>query len=96
MVDLAHALGAAVTAEGIETAGQLAWLRGMGIERGQGYHFAPPLPAEEFARLLTRDEAYDLGPAPAAGRSPIGARGRRTAGAVPAGRNGRAHGARIA
>jgi EAL domain-containing protein (putative c-di-GMP-specific phosphodiesterase class I) len=60
MSGLGHALGADVTVEGIETAGQLTWLRGIGIERGQGFYFAPPLPADEFARLLTRDEAYDL------------------------------------
>ncbi|MEA2594436.1 MAG: hypothetical protein QOF01_905 [Thermomicrobiales bacterium] len=60
MAGLGHALGADVTVEGIETAGQLTWLRGIGIERGQGFYFAPPLPADEFARLLTRDEAYDL------------------------------------
>jgi EAL domain-containing protein (putative c-di-GMP-specific phosphodiesterase class I) len=64
MVGLAHALGADVTAEGIETPGQLSWLQGIGVERGQGYHFTPPMPAEDFVRLLAQNERYNFGPAP--------------------------------
>ena len=74
MADLAHALGADVTAEGIETAGHLARLRAMGIKRGQGYHFAPPLPAEDFTRLLARNERFDLGPTSTTRRSRGGQR----------------------
>src|SRR5262249_31574789 len=61
MTALAHALGADVTAEGIETAGQVARLRDIGVEQGQGYYFSQPLPAADFARLLTHAEPYDLG-----------------------------------
>ena len=68
MADLAHALDADVTAEGIETAGQLAWLRGIGVERGQGYYFAQPLPADDFLRLLASGEIYDVGTEPFAER----------------------------
>ncbi|MEA2594864.1 MAG: hypothetical protein QOF01_1333, partial [Thermomicrobiales bacterium] len=64
MVGLAHALGADVTAEGIETPGQLSWLQGIGVERGQGYHFTPPMPAEDFVRLLAQNERYNFGPMP--------------------------------
>jgi len=64
MAGLAHALSANVTAEGIETAGQLEWLRSIGVERGQGYYFARPLPADEFAQLLSRNVPYDLGVRP--------------------------------
>jgi diguanylate cyclase (GGDEF)-like protein/PAS domain S-box-containing protein len=39
-------------AEGIEQPEQLAALRELGYEYGQGYHFAPPLPAEAVERLL--------------------------------------------
>jgi EAL domain-containing protein (putative c-di-GMP-specific phosphodiesterase class I) len=35
--------GLRVVAEGIETADQLAALRALGCDRGQGYHFARPL-----------------------------------------------------
>ncbi|MDQ3245380.1 MAG: EAL domain-containing protein [Pseudomonadota bacterium] len=48
IVDLAHGLGMTVTAEGIETAEQLALLRGLGCDLGQGYWIAPPMPAAEL------------------------------------------------
>ncbi|MCX2865252.1 EAL domain-containing protein [Paucibacter sp. PLA-PC-4] len=41
-----------VVAEGVETEEQLAWVRQHGIEFCQGYLFAKPLPADEFAALL--------------------------------------------
>ena len=41
-----------VTAEGIETAEQLGWLRELVCDRGQGYYYARPLPADELVRLL--------------------------------------------
>ncbi len=43
VVPLAHTLGLAVVAEGVETAGSLGVLRGLRCEYAQGYHFAPPL-----------------------------------------------------
>ncbi|MEM8705083.1 MAG: bifunctional diguanylate cyclase/phosphodiesterase [Actinomycetota bacterium] len=45
IVYLARSLGLDVVAEGIETAGQVEALRGLGCTRGQGYHFAKPAPA---------------------------------------------------
>ena len=36
-----------VVAEGIETAEQLDWLRALDCDRGQGYHFARPLDADD-------------------------------------------------
>ncbi|XQU72040.1 EAL domain-containing protein [Cupriavidus sp. H18C1] len=51
-------LGAAfklvTTAEGIETASQLAAVREEGYDEGQGYLFSPPVPAAQAARLLER------------------------------------------
>ena len=41
---LAHTLGMDVTAEGVETAEQLACVRGIAVDHGQGYYFAAPLP----------------------------------------------------
>ncbi len=41
-----------VTAEGIENAEQLARLRELGCELGQGHHFARPLPSDEATELL--------------------------------------------
>ncbi len=42
---LAHAIGLAVTAEGIETEGQLAHLQAIGCDRGQGFLLGKPMPA---------------------------------------------------
>jgi diguanylate cyclase (GGDEF)-like protein len=52
VVALAKALGLAVTAEGIETAEQAEQLKELGADRGQGYHFARPQPAEALTTLL--------------------------------------------
>ena len=52
MIALAHRLGMAVTAEGVETAEQLAFLRRNGCDLFQGYLFSPPVTAERFEELL--------------------------------------------
>jgi sensor c-di-GMP phosphodiesterase-like protein len=41
-------------AEGIETADQAAWFRALGIQLGQGFHFARPMPNGEVDRYLRR------------------------------------------
>jgi EAL domain-containing protein (putative c-di-GMP-specific phosphodiesterase class I) len=51
-IDMAHALGKMVVAEGVETAGQLALLQRLGCDTIQGYHIGRPVPADEFAELL--------------------------------------------
>jgi len=52
VVTLARALGLKVTAEGIESAAQLAQLRKLGCHLGQGYYFARPLALGAVAPLL--------------------------------------------
>lgn len=52
IVALAHNLGMAVTAEGIETKVQLVQLRAMGCDYGQGYLFSHPLDSKAVERLL--------------------------------------------
>ena len=52
VVALAHALGIEVVAEGIETAGQLAILRELGCDRGQGFLFARPQLPEALGPVL--------------------------------------------
>ncbi|SDL00071.1 diguanylate cyclase (GGDEF) domain-containing protein [Franzmannia pantelleriensis] len=49
VIAMAHGFGCNVVAEGIETTEQAAMLARMGCEAAQGYYFARPLPAEEFA-----------------------------------------------
>jgi amidase len=52
LVGIAHALGLEVTAEGLETHEQLAFLREQGCRYAQGYLLAKPTPAEELQDLL--------------------------------------------
>ncbi|MBW3564552.1 MAG: EAL domain-containing protein [Acidobacteria bacterium] len=49
---LARLMGMAVTVEGLETAGQLARMRSIAIDFGQGYYFSPPVPATVAGALL--------------------------------------------
>jgi diguanylate cyclase (GGDEF)-like protein/PAS domain S-box-containing protein len=49
---LGKSLGKKVVAEGIETQEQLARLRQLGVDHGQGYFLAKPLPAELVPALL--------------------------------------------
>jgi diguanylate cyclase (GGDEF)-like protein len=52
VITAAHALGARVVAEGIETAEQLATLVALHSDCGQGYLFSKPVSAERFEQLL--------------------------------------------
>ena len=51
-VRLAKEMGLKVVAEGIETAEMWSFLADLGIDEGQGYLMAKPLPPAEFATLL--------------------------------------------
>jgi len=57
IVAVAHSLKMSVIAEGIESARQVDFLRSLGCEMGQGYHFSRPLPPEEFAAYLDMQRA---------------------------------------
>ncbi len=52
IITIAHDLGLTVTAEGIETAAQLAALRRVHCDRGQGFLLAEPLPSEVVRALI--------------------------------------------
>jgi diguanylate cyclase (GGDEF)-like protein/PAS domain S-box-containing protein len=80
MIGMGKCLRMGVVSEGVETRQQLEILKAEGCPHGQGNYFGPPLPAEEFGRLLkmrsdslTRDHApgqfalAEPGPASVAG-----------------------------
>ena len=52
MIALAHQLHLQVTAEGVETDHQLAFLRRNGCDLFQGYLFRPPIPPDRFEEFL--------------------------------------------
>jgi diguanylate cyclase (GGDEF)-like protein len=60
-IAFARGLGLIVTAEGIETEGQLKHLRWLRCEQGQGFLFAAPLDAEAMGSLLM-SKVYHLPP----------------------------------
>ncbi len=54
IIRMAQALGMRTTAEGVETEGQLAYLREQGCDEAQGYHFSMPLSAPELEAFMRR------------------------------------------
>lgn len=50
IISMAKALNMQVISEGVETAGQIAFLTEMGCDAFQGYFFSKPIPAEEFEK----------------------------------------------
>ncbi len=57
IIRMAQALGLSTLAEGVETRGQLEWLRRLGCEAVQGYLFSRPLPAAAFTAFLQNQVA---------------------------------------
>jgi diguanylate cyclase (GGDEF)-like protein len=55
IVAMAHGLNLSVTAEGVEEARQLQYLRSLGCELYQGYLCSPPVDAEAFRRLALKN-----------------------------------------
>ncbi len=52
IISMASSLGMQTIAEGVETEGQLDFLRQRGCTEAQGYYFSQPLPAPQFEQLL--------------------------------------------
>lgn len=55
MIGMGKSLKQRVIAEGVETESQLAFLRKLQCDEGQGFLLGRPLPADEFERLLVRE-----------------------------------------
>ena len=55
ILDIAKYLNLKAVAEGVETEGQLALLKEAGCDLVQGYYFSPPLPPENFEKLIERE-----------------------------------------
>jgi len=51
VIGLAQSLQLSTTAEGVETAGQLATLKSLGCEAAQGFYLAPPKPPEDLVAM---------------------------------------------
>jgi predicted signal transduction protein with EAL and GGDEF domain len=62
VVELAHALGLEVVAEGVETTGQRRLLTELFCDTLQGYLFSPPVPPEELANLLDQAVQGEFAP----------------------------------
>ena len=54
VINMARSLKLQVVAEGVETAQELEFLRAHDCDQAQGYYFSRPVPADDFALLLTR------------------------------------------
>src|SRR5215218_3309545 len=61
MIELTHALGLKVIAEGVETSEQLARLRNMKCDLAQGNYFSEPLPSEALSVLMGGADLTDRG-----------------------------------
>jgi diguanylate cyclase (GGDEF)-like protein len=57
IVSMGHALGLEVTAEGVETAAELSYLRSQNCDRAQGWYFGKPVPSSELSAILDHANA---------------------------------------
>ncbi len=56
IIDMAHDLGLAVIAEGVEYATQVATLTRLGCDRAQGYYYSRPVSPGAFAHLIADNQ----------------------------------------
>ena len=61
IVELGKAMGLGLVAEGIETTDQVARLRTLGCEHGQGFLFARPMEGERIDRVFAEASMLSVG-----------------------------------
>jgi EAL domain-containing protein (putative c-di-GMP-specific phosphodiesterase class I) len=61
IVSLAHTLHLKVIAEGVETPDQLEFLRTLGCDQYQGYHYSAPVPSNAFVAMMREHQAEATG-----------------------------------
>lgn len=59
IISMAHSLNLKVIAEGVETAGQLDFLKAEGCDHYQGYFFSKPLPIDELSHYMKTGKTTD-------------------------------------
>lgn len=64
LVELGHALGLDVVAEGVETEAQASELRALGCDGAQGFWFGRPMSEDEVQALLSRQDRTPAGSSP--------------------------------
>jgi sensor c-di-GMP phosphodiesterase-like protein len=62
IVAIAKAVDSKVVAEGIENAAQAAQLSALGVQYGQGYYFAKPMPLQAFLDYLAAERSAQTAP----------------------------------
>lgn len=58
IIDMVHALGIEVVAEGVENHQMATLLHEMQCDLVQGYHYCAPIPAEEFLNMIKNRQCY--------------------------------------
>jgi EAL domain-containing protein (putative c-di-GMP-specific phosphodiesterase class I) len=60
IISMATSLGMQTIAEGVETEGQLEFLKAEGCTEVQGYYFSRPLPVEQFEAFMRTRSSSNL------------------------------------
>ncbi len=60
IIEMVHALGISVVAEGIEKKEMGILLKHMHCDMAQGYYFCKPIPADEFIKLIVSNTRYQF------------------------------------
>jgi diguanylate cyclase (GGDEF)-like protein/PAS domain S-box-containing protein len=60
IINMGRSLNLRVIAEGIETAGDLAFLKAHHCDEGQGFYISRPVPADQFARFFERHNSQSF------------------------------------